>query len=381
MAHIFIVNEQTFKIHLEYQFAGTGASGVSTDFIFDPSVQIHSQNEKRSVGMITDLSRIRQGDKILFFVTKIAKFYGIFEATSDFFFDPNDDNNYLYDQLGKKLTYRILIKPYQVYQQGLSEYDALDSLRGIKFPDEICWSLIYRKLGGNRGCTMITDQEYQILSRKLSANNHLIQSNGYTYDKDRQEIVGIANALEYTKDKIDIRAQLEDNLGRKYIQGKAFEHYLQYLTVLTLKGSSSQRILSATNPITWIGNEVMCSVGERRIDVLCIQVAQDQVDISVIELKDEGVTCGIIHQIDFYVRWVSEYIVPFYLRQHKNITIHPIIISDGIASASQVKRNKLREIENQIVAHVCPLSSLSGNITIERTRIIHFQLVNGKFVI
>lgn len=88
MAHVFIVNEQTFKTHLEYQFAGTGASDVSTDFIFDPSIQIHSQNEKRSVGMIADLSRIRQGDKILFFVTKIAKFYGIFEAASDFFLIP-----------------------------------------------------------------------------------------------------------------------------------------------------------------------------------------------------------------------------------------------------------------------------------------------------
>ena len=381
MAHVFIVNEQTFKTHLEYQFAGTGASDVSTDFIFDPSIQIHSQNEKRSVGMIADLSRIRQGDKILFFVTKIAKFYGIFEAVSDFFFDPNDDNNYLYDQLGKKLTYRIRIKPCQVYRQGLAEYDALDSLKGIKFPDEICWSLIYRKLGGNRGCTTITDQEYQILSRKLADHNRLIQSTGYTYDKDRQEIVGIANAPEYTKDKIDIRAQLEENLGRKYIQGKAFEHYLQYLTVLTLKGPSYQSILPSSTPITWIGNEVMCSVGERRIDVLCIQEERDQVDISVIELKDEGVTCGIMPQIDFYVRWVSEYISPFYLRQHKNITIHPIIISDGIASAGAVRKNRLREIENQIAAHVCSLSSLPGNISIERTRIIHFQFVNGKVVI
>ena len=167
MAHIFIVNEQTFKKHLEYLFAGTGASDTSTDFIFDNSIKLSTAEEKKSIGMMTDVSRIRKGDKIIFFVTGISKFYGIFEASSDFFLDPNDKDNYLHKELGKILTYRLLIKPYKVYKNGLSEFDALDSLHNIKYPDEICWSLIYRKLGGNRGCTMITDQEYDILLEKL----------------------------------------------------------------------------------------------------------------------------------------------------------------------------------------------------------------------
>lgn len=101
MAHVFIVNQNTFKVHLEYMFAGTGASDVSTDFIFDPSVLVHTQNEKRSVGMMVDLARIRKGDKIIFFVTGIAKFYGVFEAISDFFVDPNDADNYLFNELQK----------------------------------------------------------------------------------------------------------------------------------------------------------------------------------------------------------------------------------------------------------------------------------------
>ncbi len=131
MAHVFIVNQNTFKVHLENMFAGTGASEVSTDFIFDPSITIHTQNEKRSVGMMVDIARIRKGDKIIFFVTGFSKFYGIFEAVSDFFVDPNDDDNYLFSELQKKLTYRILIKPYKVFRKGISEYNYLDSLEGL----------------------------------------------------------------------------------------------------------------------------------------------------------------------------------------------------------------------------------------------------------
>ena len=69
MTHVFIVNETTFKYHLEYLFAGTGASNVPTDFVLDKKVVLKTQDEKRSIGMITDVSRIRKGDKILFFVT------------------------------------------------------------------------------------------------------------------------------------------------------------------------------------------------------------------------------------------------------------------------------------------------------------------------
>ena len=175
MTHVFIVNEKTFKTHLEYMFAGTGASNASLDFIFKKDIsQISVQDEKRTVAMITDVNRIRIGDKILFFVTGISKFYGIFKAKSSLFLE-RDKNNYLYESLDKVLTNRILIEPDEVYEQGLSEYDALDSLENIKFPDMICWSLIYRKLGGNRGCTMITEQESKILiDKKYKASNNAL---------------------------------------------------------------------------------------------------------------------------------------------------------------------------------------------------------------
>ena len=205
MAHVFIVNKITFKYHLEYMFAGTGASQVPTDFIFDASIKLNTQDEKRSVGMITDVSRIKKGDKILFFVTGISKLYGIFEAESEFFLDPNDSNNFLVDKLEKILTYRILIKPFKVYKNGISEYDCLDSLEGVKYPDKICWSLIYRKLGGNRGCTMITNQEYEIIENKLSKDNSLINNGeNYSFDTDNDTIISSNTLHKYTGRKIDI---------------------------------------------------------------------------------------------------------------------------------------------------------------------------------
>ena len=367
MAHIFIVNEQTFKMHLEYLFAGTGASDTSTDFIFDNSIKLSTAEEKKSIGMMTDVARIRKGDKIIFFVTGISKFYGIFEASSDFFLDPNDKDNYLHKELGKILTYRLLIKPYKVYKNGLSEFDALDSLQNIKYPDEICWSLIYRKLGGNRGCTMITDQEYDTLLEKLKKNNQLIKSK----DTNKQQITPNTHHNIYKGRHLDVIKKLKDNMFYKYRTKKAFEHYLQFWIITILKSKKYNKILSPKQPVSWIGNEVMCSFGERRIDIMTIQKMKKQIDISLIELKDEKVKQIIIEQLSGYIRWILNYILPIYLRNGYKINIHPIIISEGISNLSKRKDN-LDKIEQEIKSHSWSLYN-SSKIKVLPTKIIHFQ--------
>lgn len=381
MAHVFIVNKTTFKVHLENMFAGTGASDVPTDFIFDPTVNIHTQNEKRSVGMITDLARIRKGDKIIFFVTGIAKFYGIFEAASDFFVDPNDNDNYLFEELQKKLTYRILLKPYQVFEKGISEYNYLDSLEGLNHPYELCWSLIYRKLGGNRGCTMITDAEYELFYKRVSKNNSILNGTSFTFDLTKNEIKSAYTINNYPQLKMhDVADLLHSNMLKKYQAKMAFEHYLQYFTVTTLKGSDYTKILASPQKVTWIGNEVMCSFGEHRIDVMAIQEDEEYVDISLIELKDERVSTNIIKQIESYLIWLKDYILPYYLNKNKKINVYPIILSDGLFNAKQFVKDRLQITEKTITDNNWSIYN-TQNIIFHSIKILHFKEDNSKLII
>lgn len=372
MAHVFIVNKITFKTHLEHMFAGTGAADVPTDFIFDASIKLNTQDEKRSVGMITDVSRVRKGDKIIFYVTGIARFYGIFEAVSEFFLDPNDDSNYLFEKLGKKLTYRILIKPFRVYKCGLSEYDYLDSLEGIQYPDQICWSLIYRKLGGNRGCTMITEQEYDLFIKRIEKENEILSGASFSFDLDNNDIIPYDSQQPYEGRQIDIVENLRNNMLNRYENKKAFEHYVQYFSILDIKNNPNSLLLVLESPVVWIGNEVMCSFGEHRIDAFVIQSKDNLVDITLIEMKDEKVYSAIAWQIDGYMKWIKDYILPSFLRDNAIVRIHPVVISDGIPNARNSTKERQKLVETEIIAKDWSIYN-KANVTVEKTRIIHFQ--------
>lgn len=65
--HVFIVDTNTFKYHLEYLFAGTGAKDNYIDFNDKPNTQLNHTTEDNLVGMIADSQRIRKGDFIVFF--------------------------------------------------------------------------------------------------------------------------------------------------------------------------------------------------------------------------------------------------------------------------------------------------------------------------
>ncbi len=66
--HVFIVDTNTFKYHLEYQFAGTGAKENYIDFNDNPRSQLNYSTENNLVGMIADSQRIRKGDFVVFYL-------------------------------------------------------------------------------------------------------------------------------------------------------------------------------------------------------------------------------------------------------------------------------------------------------------------------
>lgn len=248
----------------------------------------------------------------------------MFKAKSKAFFDENDSNNYLKSELKKGLSYRILIEAsdYGVYPKGVTEHEYLDSLEGKTYPFELCWSLIYRKLKGNRGCTMITDFEFNDLLIKLKNKSYSLPSaNNYTYDCINNEILENNNNIAYNgrQNTLSIKNRLLYKAKRNY----AFETHLQ---AFILQNIQSLNLLDYPELDFWIGNEVSCGVGMQRIDLLIIQKVENRTFVKLIELKDEQPTKIIVDsQINWYIKWLLDYIIPNYKDSFVEIT--PCIIA------------------------------------------------------
>ncbi|MCH5249667.1 MAG: hypothetical protein J1E98_07030 [Lachnospiraceae bacterium] len=336
--HVFIVDYTTFKYHLEYMFAGTGAGDKKVPFLYDSTEnQTHSNTEINLVGMIADVSRIRIGDKIIFYLQYSGKnkgmFFGVFKAASRAFFDENDNDNYLKSNLNKSLTFRIRIAPDKVYSKGISEYCCLDSLEGIEHPYEMCWSLIYRKLKGNRGCTMITEYEFNKIVEKLDCENNG-EHFGNDIHKFTSEFNGSACNINSMKGKAEYSGRkdslcIKDRLLFKADNGNSFEVHLQ---ALIMQCFDSEPLKSLLLPMPeeqcWIGNEVSCGVGMQRIDILIKQEKDNEVYLKIIELKSVKPKEYILEwQIPRYVQWISDYVVPNYTMDGKKVNIIPCIIA------------------------------------------------------
>ena len=52
--HVFIVDDKTFKYHLEYMFAGTGAKEKKIDFNNIKNSNLHHSTEASLIAMMAD---------------------------------------------------------------------------------------------------------------------------------------------------------------------------------------------------------------------------------------------------------------------------------------------------------------------------------------
>ena len=326
--HVFIVDNNTLKYHLEYMFAGTGAKDNIIDFNNIQSSNLHSTTENNLLGMIADSQRVRIGDFVIFYLQqnfqrgiREGKFYGVFkvkEAPS--FLDNNDNQQFLKQQLGKSLTFRTIIEPYQVYADGVTEWEALDEIRNIQSPNQMLWSLIYRKLKGNRGNTMITIYESERLINLIRSKNNrtILNGNSFTFNETTQQIKTQQPAHQYSgrKETINILPRLVN----KYCNGKQFETHLQAYIL-----QNTENLPMFTNqPIEWIGNEVSCGVGMQRIDIMLSLNTQNR-KILPIELKSVVAYPEITIQLQRYVDWIEQYYLP-----NRPSDIEPMIIARQI---------------------------------------------------
>ncbi len=337
MTHVFVVNEITFNIHLQYLFAGIGYSN------HEPNLTSNFQNkynkENTLTGMIADISKVRVGDKIIFYVTGCQKFFGVFKIASAPFFE-SKTSNYLGTNLNKYLPFRIKIEPYKVFAKGISEQTALDDISMLSTPYEMCWSMIYRKLTGMRGCSFLMDFEMSKIENLLASTNgnHFLHGDNFCYNPLTSSIAVSASHFSYqgsTTQSLSINNRLH------IVKGAHEGHVQAYITQNYDKDPQLiSKLLPANIVINkWIGNEVICSVGERRMDVLIIAETDTEIQIRIIELKDEKPLANlIINQIPWYIKWVDQYIIPNLLVIGKPIKIIPTVFAYPYKTNTQNKQ-------------------------------------------
>jgi len=347
--HVFIVDTNTFKYHLEYLFAGTGAKDSFIDFNNNPNTSLNHTTENNLVGMIADSQRIRKGDFVIFYLQQNysekvweGKFYGIFKAKEDLsFLDNNDSNQFLRQGLIKSLTFRTLLKPFEIYAKGVTEWEALDEIKHIQSPNQMLWSLIYRKLKGNRGNTMITIYESERLFKLLRDKNNRQTLTGQklTFDVQTQEIKQDNNLHNYTGRKEIIN--ILPRLIKKYRDNKAFETHLQAYVVQNIgRGTNKSLDKNLLNGLSfeWLGNEVSCGVGMQRIDVMLSLIKGNIKIVLPIELKSIEASTDNIIQIQRYVDWLEQYYIP-----NRISDIQPVLISKKIINKSSDNYRKIIE--------------------------------------
>ncbi|MCB0456160.1 MAG: hypothetical protein KDC91_00320 [Flavobacteriaceae bacterium] len=334
--HVLIVDETTFKVHLEYMFAGTGSATDAVDFNNNPTTALYAgrkfAGENKLCGMIADFGRVRFSDYIIFYLQAQSgiegKFYGVFKVKStEVFLENYSTTQYLLSDLGKNLTFRVEIEPDTVYAKGVSEWEALDSIKGLTSPNQMLWSLIYRKLKGNRGNTMITLYESERLIQIIRTANSRTSLSGlkFTFNTATKEVESSSHAHSYsgiTITNINVLPRLINKLN----SNKAFESHLQaYITQNIGKSTNTsldKSIIPPNNIIEWIGNEVSCGVGMQRIDVCLSVIHNTQRTIIPIELKAVEASKDNLRQIQRYVDWLEQYYLP-----NRPSDIQPMLIT------------------------------------------------------
>ena len=379
--HVFIVDSTTFKLHLEHLFAGTGAKDNRIDFNDNPNTSLHATTENMLIGMIADGSRVRRGDQIIFYLQqefskKIfeGKFFGIFTAKNDWsFLDNNDRQQYLKNELEKSLTFRTFIEPHKVYAEGVTEWEALDEIKNMTSPNQMLWSLIYRKLKGNRGNTMITIYEAERLKQLIRNKNNRTELNcqnkTLSFDTTAQKIVCLNE-----RPKIYAGRQEEINLLprliAKYQAGNSFESHLQaYITKNLGKGinrSLDETILDDAE-IEWLGNEVSCGVGMQRIDIMPSVIKKEQRILIPVELKAVEADEKNIVQIQRYVDWIEQYYIP-----NRQSDIQPVLVAKKIENKQSNTYRRLIDSFNRF--------NQTNNNRCARLKSVEFDLDNDDLI-
>ena len=331
--HVFVVNEETLPIHLEYQFVG-----------------VSSGEQDKNISLLADALRVKKDDFIFFYIegrnTKKGRFFGVFKAASNVVYHTSGSNA-LEPNLPVKLIYRKEIKPHKVYKKGVLEWIALDKLP--TYARELLWTLIYRKMKARRGNTMLFPWEVERLFSLIKDENNgqYLPGQHFAFDATRYEIIQ-ANQTSIHNIGTPIHLHLSDiRKSETYFQA----YILQNLNI----GNNTFHPQIFGRNIVWIGNEVFAGCGMQKIDILTIErIDETEYIYRIIELKHINSRIGINFapiQLEYYINWAREDIGGHIIGSRK-FNIKPILLSFT---------KQFNSIPNPVIMGIKSLSSISNS--------------------
>ncbi len=307
-SHVFIVNEETLPIHLEHMFVG-----------------VSSGERDNNIGLLADIARVKEGDLVFFYIegksTKKGRFFGIFRIVGSTVYHLTGVNAYN-PSLPVKLIYRRKIEPYKVYTQGVLEWAALDKLP--TYAKELLWTLIYRKMKGGRGNTMLFPWETERLISLIEGENQgkNIKSTKFTFNQSKYEITS-GNTISTHNLGNSMTTPLTEIINSE----THFQAYI--LQNLTLHSNQFYPEIFGKN-IVWIGNEVFAGTGMQKIDIITIEDVDETSKLfRLIELKHPKSTTNINFaptQLEYYINWARDDIGG-HIIGGKSYNIKPVLIS------------------------------------------------------
>ncbi|MCL0091296.1 hypothetical protein M1N57_00250 [Dehalococcoidales bacterium] len=304
---VFIVDEVTFPLHLKYRFAGTTAG----------------KEREKHIGLLADISRVRPGDPVIFYQVERG-FYGVFQIAETHkypFWEKR--NGWLQSELGRPLIYRVLIEPLEVYRRPITEWEAIDKLP--LYARDVRWSLLYRKLKGERGCSYLFPHEYQSLKELLKSAN---PEGPIAGPNEPDELALVNGEIRVRKGISKEVYKGSHNSPFHHIDLRATEMHLEAWFVWHI--GKEPHINSITGNPVWFANEVFMGSGMQRVDVLCISVCGSKKEFRLIELKFSESTPEELDQFRRYIWWIKSYV------WEEGDEIQPIWISRGFPKLKEV---------------------------------------------
>jgi hypothetical protein len=307
-SHVFIVNEESLPIHLKYLFVGVSA-----------------KENDNNIGLLADIQRVKQDDFIFFYIEgrplKKGRFFGIFKAVDNVVYHLTGENA-KNPTLPIKLIYRKKIIPYKVFPRGVLEWIALDKL--TTYSKDLLWSLIYRKLKGGRGNTMLFPWETENLISLIENENDgksLIIDN-LRLDLSSYEIC--EGDCTESHNIGTVKTLLLDDI-------KKSETYFQAYILQNLELYNNEFFpeIFGRN-IVWIGNEVFAGTGMQKIDIVTIEEIDATSNLyRLIELKHPKSDNNVNNapaQLEYYINWAREDIGG-HIIGGRSYNIKPVVLS------------------------------------------------------
>lgn len=284
--HVFVVDDETFPVHRDRQFCGTGLEGVPQDY--DDVLAAG----RRYLGLIADLKGTRVGDPV-FLYHRQRGFRGIYRITGEPFFDPTEIpgvGQFAQHTVPASITFRVPVECVEYFEEPVPE----DMAFATPEYESLFWVWFYRKISGRgRGCTTINPEAGKTLI------DLLIKVNGIASEKPPTGNYPQTARQELILPIWSGQQPLEDAL-----RGWLIEH-------LDDERSDLRQIFGPVSDLEWFANNVPYHVAMRNIDVLVFHASREYTDeplryrYSVVELKRGRARSADLAQLIEYAKWAG----------------------------------------------------------------------------